>query len=425
MTRKKGFTIAIVIVAILLGGTAIYGFARAAEYQRDLQYGYRRALNDLGDHVGNIEAALDKSVYANTVSEQSRIAAGLMREAGMAKSSLAVLPVGDSSLDNISKFITQVGDFSASMERSISSGQKITPDEFKTIQSLKSYSQKLNSGMRTVDIDFSGTKTFRDAMKETAQDFSNFPSLIYDGPFSDSVMNRKPQLLQGKAAVLQGNAQNIAADFLNLQQSKLTHAQDTAGTLPTYNFTANSGAISISVTKAGGFVSGMSNERSIGEEKLSYSDCSAKARAFLDSHGIRNMKESYYIMQDGICLINFAYETNGILCYPDLVKVGIALDNGEVVRYEPMGFLMNHRERSGLTAKLTVQQAQKSVSPNLTVGRSRLALIPIAGNGEKLTYEFLCSGKNKERVLVYINASTGYEENILILQQTDRGILTK
>lgn len=169
----------------------------------------------------------------------------------------------------------------------------------------------------------------------------------------------------------------------------------------------------------------MSNERSIGEEKLSYSECSAKARAFLDAHGIRNMKESYYIMQDGICLINFAYETNGILCYPDLVKVGVALDNGEVVRYEPMGFLMNHRERGNLTAKLTVQQAQKSVSPNLKVSRSRLALIPIGGSGEKLTYEFLCSGKNNERVLVYINASTGYEENILILQQTDRGVLTK
>ena len=425
MTKKKGFTVAAVVLLVaVLSGTAVYGFMQAAKYKRDMQYGYRRALNDLDDHVGNIETTLDKAAYANTATEQNGLAAKLMRESSMAKSSLSILPVGDSSLDNVSKYISQVGDFSMSLAKRISSGEKITADEYKTMQNLKSYSKKLVTDVQNVDVDFSGSNAFHDAMKDTAKDFSDFPSLIYDGPFSDNVTNQKPKLTQGKSQILQGNAGNIAADFLGTDQSRLSHTQDSAGNLPTYNFTANGGVIRICVTKAGGFISSMTDSRSVDTAKFGYADASKKARAFLDARGIRNMKESYYMITDNVCLINYAFEQDGIVCYPDLVKVGIALDNGEIVRFESTGYIMNHHS-STLAAKLTAQQAQKSVSPNLTVGQSRPALIPTPGNNEKLTYEFLCSGSGSDRVLVYIDAENGYEDDILILQQTDQGILTK
>lgn len=425
MKKRKIFTVvAVALIIAALCGSTYYGLSQAEKYRRDLQYGYRRSLTDLNDHVGNIETTLNKAVYANTATEQNGLAAKLMRESSMAKTSLSALPVGDNSLNNVSKFITQVGDFAMSLARRISAGDKITKEEYKTMQSLESYSQKLVTDMQNVNVDFSNTTAFHDEMKDTAKDFSDFPSLIYDGPFSDNVMSQKPKLTEGKEQILQGNAQNIAAAFLNTTQDKLAHTQDTAGNLPTYNFTANNGEVSLSVTKAGGFVSDMTNSRAVADMKLDYTAASKKARDFLNSRGLRNMKESYYMITDNICLINYAYVQDGIICYPDLVKVGIALDNGEVVRFQSTGYIMNHRNRS-LAPKLTAQQAQKSVSPNLSVKQSRLALIPTAGNNEKLTYEFLCSGAQSDRVLVYINADTGYEENILIIQQSDQGILTK
>lgn len=425
MTKQKALTFTCVVLLVcVLGGAAVYGCMQAEKYRRSLQYGYQRALNDLNDHVGNIETTLDKASYANTATEQNGLAAKLMRESSMAKTSLAVLPAGDGSLNNVSKFITQVGDFSMTLSRSISSGAKISSQDLKTIRSLESYSQKLTNDMKNVNLDFSGADAFEDDVKDTAKDFSDFPSLIYDGPFSDSVMNQKPQMTQGQAQFLQGNAQETAAEFLGTQQSKLTHVQDTAGNLPTYNFTANGGDVRICVTKAGGYISCMTNSRSTGDAKLDYAAASKKAEAFLAQRGIRNMKESYYAITDNVCLINFAYNQDGVICYPDLVKVGVALDNGEIVRFESAGYLMNHHART-LTAKLTAAQAQGSVSPQLKVQQCRLALIPTPGKEERLTYEFLCASSQKERILVYINASTGYEEDILILQQSDDGILTK
>ena len=75
--------------------------------------------------------------------------------------------------------------------------------------------------------------------------------------------------------------------------------------------------------------------------------------------------------------------------------------------------------------KLTAGEASASISPYLTPDEGRLALIPTAGLNEVLTYEYLCQAENGEEVLVYLNADTGMEEQILILLRSDNGVLTR
>ena len=178
----------------------------------------------------------------------------------------------------------------------------------------------------------------------------------------------------------QGNAQNNAASFLGVTQDKLTHTQDSEGGLPTYNF--DCGTIRISVTKAGGIVSAMTDGREIGGTRLDADGARTAAQGFLEAKGIYNMKESYYVINDGICTINYAYSQDGVTCYPDLVKVAVALDTGGVVEYNATGYIMNHTDRGTLTPKITQEEAQKSVSPRLKVEGGSLALIPTPGLNE-------------------------------------------
>jgi hypothetical protein len=424
MKRKKIFMIvAVIAVIVTLGGTTAAGFVKANKYKTNLEYNYKRAMSDLSSCVSNIQTTLNKAVYANTPTQQNGLAAKLMRETSMAKAALAVLPIKDNSVDNITKFITQVGDFSMSMSNKISSGQKITAEEYNIMKGLEEYAKTLQAGFQDIkgDIDY---EKLSEKFTKSAEDFTNFPSLIYDGPFSDHIGQKKPRLTQGKGTIPQGNAQNIAADFLNTTQDSITHTQDTAGGLPTYNFTGNDGRIRISVTKEGGFVSTMDNSRSVTEEKLKHEEAFTIAQNFLKSRGLMNMKESYYIISDGICTINFAYYKNDIIFYPDLIKVSVALDDGEIVRFNATGYIMNHYDRN-VTAKISADAAQLSVSPKLKVKKRELALIPTPGLSEVLCYEFLCDGSSNDRVLVYINATTGYEEQILILESTDNGVLTQ
>ena len=56
------------------------------------------------------------------------------------------------------------------------------------------------------------------------------------------------------------------------------------------------------------------------------------------SYGMVNAgkKESYYSVADHICTVNFAAQQNGVTCYPDLIKVSVAMDNGSIVLLVPL-----------------------------------------------------------------------------------------
>ncbi|MBE6821661.1 MAG: germination protein YpeB [Ruminococcaceae bacterium] len=424
MNKKKIFGIVFVCALIVtLGCTTVSGYMTANRYKMQLNQNYQRALNDLNGSVDNIGTTLDKAAYANTATQQNGLAAKLMRESSMAKAAISTLPITDTSMDKVSKFITQVGDFAMTLSNKVSAHQKITDEEYGTMLNLEKYAKTLQSDLMNINTNVEPTE-LTGSLEKTANDFTDFPTLIYDGPFSDHVMQRKPKMTQGKSELLQGNAQNTAAEFLGLKQEQLKHTQDTAGNMPTYNFTTNDGAVTISVTKNGGYISEMQNSRDITSEKLTYEDASKIAQAFLKSRGITDMRESYYVITDGRCVINYAYRLDNIVCYPDLIKVKVALDNGEIVGFDSVGYLMNHTTRK-LTPKLTADEAQKNVSPRLKVESRELALIPTPGLHEVLCYEFRCKGSNGDRVLVYINANTGYEEQILILQISDNGVLTQ
>ena len=135
------------------------------------------------------------------------------------------------------------------------------------------------------------------------------------------------------------------------------------------------------------------------------------------------MKETYYLKQQGILTINYAYEQNGVTMYPDLIKVKVALDNGEILGVETTGYLNSHEERTLPKVKITKEEAAKTINKNLEINATSLAIIPTEFKTELLCWEF--KGKvDDTEFLVYINAETGREEDILVIQNTPEGTLT-
>ena len=109
--------------------------------------------------------------------------------------------------------------------------------------------------------------------------------------------------------------------------------------------------------------------------------------------------------------------------YPDLIKVRVALDIGEVTGIECKGYLMNNKDRGVMTAKISEEEARACVSTNLEVNAVSLCVIPKDSLREVLCYEFHGTYKDKN-FIVYINAENGREEDILLLIESDTGILT-
>ena len=83
------------------------------------------------------------------------------------------------------------------------------------------------------------------------------------------------------------------------------------------------------------------------------------------------MEETYYLNQEGISTINFAYKQDDVFVYPDLIKVKVALDNGEILGIESTGYLNSHQERTLKTPQITIEEAKQNLNPNLEILKRR------------------------------------------------------
>lgn len=438
IVRVVTFTLAIITALSIY--TAI-GYSRADQYQRSVEYTYQRALDDLTQYIDNINISLSKGMYAGTASQFGSIASVLANDAASAKSCLSQLPVSDLHLDNTTKFISQVGDFTKSLAKKLQTGGEITQQERESMQKLADYARQLNDALQALmeqiyagTIQLGGVEStmqlmneqpdpsVNDGFLEIEDSFAEYPSLIYDGPFSDHILQQRAKYLEGRGEASKEDCRAKAAQFLSVDAGSVADAGEEAGVIPSYNFT--SGDVYINVTKPGGLVSYYLDSRYVGEQKLSMEEAVEKATQFLQNHGMPDMKETYYFTSDGICTINFAYTQSGVTCYTDLIKVGVALDDGAIVLFDARGFVMNHTDRTLETPAVSEDQARETLSELLTVNQVSQALIPLSGGTEAQCYEFRCTGQNEEEILVYVNVKTGAEERILILLKSDGGVLT-
>ncbi len=178
----------------------------------------------------------------------------------------------------------------------------------------------------------------------------------------------------------------------------------------------------MSIAKKGGHIVSMNSNREVTAEAIRQEEADQKAKEFLTQKGFPNMKETYYLKQEGIVTINYAATQEDVVMYPDLIKVKVALDNGEVLGMETTGYLNNHTTRDVKKVNITKEEAKKTINKNLELQSEGLAVIPTEWKTEILCYEF--KGKVEDReFLVYINAENGREEDILIITNTPNGTL--
>jgi len=145
------------------------------------------------------------------------------------------------------------------------------------------------------------------------------------------------------------------------------------------------------------------------------------AKAFLLARGYGEMEVSYSSRFDGILTVNLAPVQNGVVLYPDLVKVQVSLSDGSVVGLEAAGYLMNHVPRELALPALTEREALERVGGALTPLSARLCVIPDS-TAEYLCYEVRATA-GQDTFLAYIDATTGVERRLMQVISGENGSL--
>ncbi len=440
--------IILVITCIFLG---INLYKQNKKYITASENQYNMAFYELVNYVEDVENYLAKATISNEPAHGAETLTEVWREANLAQVYLAQLPVSSNELSSTSKFLNQVSEYSYSLSRKNINGEKLTQDELDDLNALHNYCIELKNTLNQLCTDMQeGRISWKELTKNTEvefaqqvdnlsatvftnidENFGEYEGLIYDGAFSEHMESAEKKGLIGDK-IDEDFAKEIAVNFVGNDriQEISSNGLIENGNIVCYDFSVkindenNNNPLNISIAQTGGHIVLMNYNREVKQEVLTQDEANEIGKNFLDSRGIPNMKATYYLKQAGIVTVNYAYEQNGVVMYPDLIKLKIALDNGEILGMETSGYLNNHTERSLSSPKITESEAKLTLNKNLNIISSGLAVIPTEWKTEIYCYEF--KGKiNDTDFLVYINAETGKEENILVIVETPNGILTQ
>lgn len=443
MSRRAKIRLGLYIgtVITVLGIFSIVQTVRAQKYEREAIATKQMALLSLEECLSNISTNLEKTIYVSTPTMLSQLGTDLWREASAAKTSLSVLPAENISLNNTYKFLSQIGEFVMSLQRKSAMGQELTNAEREQLKELNRYCTSLNEQVNkmcfnlqngsfsfddynsTLPQENSELNTLSKSLDDAEQAMTDLPSLIYDGPFSDHIDQGEPRFLDGLEEISENKALEVAKTVCMAEAESLEYAYDENGDIPCYVFQSDN--CTVAITKIGGKPLYMINSGFAGEIRLEYKEAVANAKKYLSKIGYENMRESYYFTDDGVCTVNFAAIVGDVILYPDLIKVSVNLENGEIMSFDATGYIYNHQNRGTLKESVNRAQAESTLNGYLEIIDTQLCIIPTDWQTEKYCYEIHCKTDEGQELLVYVDCETGEEDNILILLYSDGGVLTK
>ena len=408
-------------------------------YKLEVKNSYAGTLDTLNSSINNISLILEKAEYVTTAKQLSQMSAQLLSEAQSAKAAISSLPAGE-NLDVLNRFLSQVGNYALSVSERLIGGESLDDEYAANITALKSTAQKISEAVSNSSVAYDNPTAWADGLDSKLSEsvgkdslsstldvlegsLSDYPTLVYDGPYSDHILEKEPHMLKNAENVTENEALKKAAEICECDKETLLLDGTVDGKIPAYRFSGDN--VSVTVSRAGGYAVYMRKSREMGDFVLEYRQAVDKAKRYLERIGMSGFTETYYFTDEGVCVINFAFLDGKTICYTDLVKVGVAMDTGEIMLYEASGYIVNHTDRAFESAAIEPEEAAKAVSPRLNIRETALALIPTKGGNEKRCYEFVCETEDGREILVYINAVTGEEEDILVLLKSDGGTLAK
>ncbi|MBQ4610482.1 MAG: germination protein YpeB [Clostridia bacterium] len=423
--------LAIALVAVSLWASRQR--ARAQSYRTAVEAVYAQAYGELTDDLYQLENTLSKLLAVSSPAQYVLLLDEVWRLSGSAVSNMSHLPVSHVDTAQLNQFIVRLGDYAHALTKKAVRGGIITGEDTAAIAKLRDscaslaaeHEKKLSAGeIPSGDEDVYFVESEETQYKD-GEDIARFPTLIYDGPFSESSEKLQPRGLTGPQ-VDQAGAEQTAERIAGLD---MTFSGMSEGQIPAYDFSFSDEKgnwAEASVTRQGGMLlyymssaAGNAEGRPDEETGKKYRDIALEK---LGELGYGEMQSAYAQYYGGVAVINFAPVQDGAILYSDLVKVWVDRETQRVCGIDARNYLFSHRPREIGQAAVSREDAEGMLAPSLQVQSHAMALIPVTPETEVLCHEFKCT-LGEDSYIIYINAANGQEEQIFKIIDSQDGQL--
>ena len=437
INRFKNAVVGLSLAVAILGATTLglgvaYGVTqnKVDTYGTQLESVYQKNYYELVDNVNNADMEMSKLLNATNSTYQKKMLTEIASASKNMQNNIALLPLtGEDVLESV-RFVNQLSGYTTILEEKLANGEDLTTEDLEMLQELHMALISMKDNLNRISMNMRNGYSILDASSEMNGDLNSFtvdfnqikakdvdyPTMIYDGPFSDSVVNQKVKGLSGKEITEEEAGEVLVKVFKNISYYK--YNGKTEGKFETYNFdvvTSDNQELYAQVTIQGGHVLTVSGQNASDVKKYDMKTGEKIAKEFAKANGVENPNVVWSEELNNQAYFNIAPKENEIILYPDLVKVKVDLEFGDVIGYDAISYWTNHTDRSlGKASDVSV-----SLPSGFKVVNKRLVLAPLDYNREVLCYEYQCE-KEGITYYFYFNAQTGEEENILkVVETTD------
>ncbi|PRX25263.1 spore germination protein [Orenia metallireducens] len=461
-------TIGIVMLVFALAAVGYWGYNQYGAMQNvqkdlesELNNRYENAFQGLNHHIDALESELGTVMVAQAADNLSVNLSNIWRSAYSAQEDIGQLPLSDSSLDNTKSMLHRILQYTNHLDKKVVDGglsdkdKKMLNSFYKNVMVANKNLEGIHDKMLQKNFKWYDKKRVK-MDSDADQQYSASPlaglveldkslkldeiqkeleAIFPDGgiELNDRDITLALTEVQGKT-VNQKQAIQTAKRFINnpeqykyniIDKEQLKVNGRTIEThLPAHSIQATNKnnkneKVYIDVSKKGGQVISLLNSRATKGKKITEEQAEAKAAEFLKKNGYEHMEVVSSKPFNDIAMIVLAPVQKagqyGVIITPDSVSTEVAMDNGEVIGFNGIEYLLHHKDRpeSMLIPKFSMEEAKKKISSNLNITHERLVIDTHGGGKEVLCYEFIGEigdGQGDANYRVHINAITGKEE---------------
>ncbi len=424
--KNKGFggwlaaVISLGVATLVLASVLTFNLLMPTTNDKMLNYSYERAFYDVVEQVDNIDLNLSKVLATKDKEAIQKYLVDTAINSELAESDIQTLPLHDESKFYTAKLINQIGDYAKYLNNKLIDGQSLTEQDKQGLIGLYQANLSLKNALQKITRDMDGDYSFMELDKQKSGDILlstlgelenlsvQYPELIYDGPFSDGLLDREVKGINGKEISFDEAKEVFVKAFNDYSLSSIESAGETNASINCYNIQGETDGdiLFAQISKKGGKLIMFSYVGSCESTVISAETAIENGQAFLEKLNIKNMQEVWINLANNIYTINFAGKLNGTVIYPDMIKIKVCAETGKVIGFEATEYYINHTARTISAPSISVEQAKQKLVDNFVVKGSRKALVPIGTKSEKLCYEFY--GEIKDQTYyVYIDANSG------------------
>ena len=435
--RNKGYggwiaaVVSLGVLTLALATTVTVGAIEMNNTKAMITSAYRGTMYELTGLMEHVDEDLDRVRISSTPAQQSRILTDLLVQTRLAELDLEKLPLSAESDKNVTSFINRTARECEGMLNKLRHGGTLSGADFEKLEMLYKTNHEIREQLdelmqKMTDKDMAclikdGSGAIADSLKglengTLAENSASFDKKV-DKTDPAGTPRALPAAPDGKGSTIDPvKAEQLCSEYFSEYPVREYQCigETVTSRYAAYNvqgYDEKGTMLFAEISQKDGALLRFDYFEDCSGETFDVKNAERIAEDFLEKLGYDDM-EAVRLRENGSATeFTFVYEDDGVVYYPDEIRVQICRGRGVVTAFDATEFLQNHRGRALPNVKISLEKAQETLHEKLEVEASRLAVVKAVG-GERTAYEFFCA-YGEDRYFVYLDAVSGEELAII------------